>query len=154
MENDAIRNRRVSSFPHRTNSSARPRSSCPKHSAMNHDGACLLLLLLPACRVGSWKALLELWPERDVYGARNVPAVERIWVSRACRWGWMFWRWVSYSHSIAVSPYRTNSDVVCQPAPCRFGLRGSVPSGGTRIESNPGPSFKYRRTQTHSSKDT
>jgi len=27
-------------------------------------------------------------------------------------------------------------------------------SGGTRIESNPGPSFKYRRPQTHSSKDT
>ena len=100
MENDAVRNRRVSSFPHRTNSSARPRSSCPKHSAMNHDGACLLLLLLPACRVGSWKALLELWPERDVCGARNVPAVERIWVSRACRWGWMFWRWVSYSRCL------------------------------------------------------
>ena len=27
-------------------------------------------------------------------------------------------------------------------------------SGGTRFESNPGPSFKYRRPQTHSSKDT
>ena len=30
----------------------------------------------------------------------------------------------------------------------------SIGSGGTRIESNPGPSFKYRRPQTHSSKNT
>ena len=28
-----------------------------------------------------------------------------------------------------------------------------IGSGRTRIESNPGPSFKYRRPQTHSSKD-
>jgi hypothetical protein len=39
------------------------------------------------------------------------------------------------------------------PAPERINGRLAI-SGGIRIESNPGPSFKYRRPQTHSSKDT
>ena len=72
MENDAGRNRRGASFPHRTSSGARPR---PAQSTRG----------MPCWEL---EALFELWPgrpERDVCGARNVPAVERIWFSRACR---------------------------------------------------------------------
>ena len=151
MENDAIRNRRVSSFPHRINSSARPRSSCPKHSAMNHDGPAFSSSSFRHAVLGAGRPCSSCGPnvmcaELGTCLPLSGSGFPELADGDGCSGGG--------SRTLTVSPYRTNSDVVCQPAPCRFGLRGRVPSGGTRIESNPGPSFKYRCPQTHSSKDT
>ena len=117
MENDAVRNRRVSSFPHRINSSARPRSSCPKHSAMNHDGPAFSSSSFRHAVLGAGRPCSSCGPNVMCTELGTcLPLSGSGFPELADGDGCVLAVWSRCSHSIAVSLYRANSDVVCRLA--------------------------------------
>ena len=93
-----------------------------------HDGACLRAFFFRHA-VLELQALFELWPERDVCGARNVPARRRAdLVFQSLPMGMdVFWRFGLVA--LIVSPYRCIARTVMLFAdwpPCRFGLWSPV----------------------------
>ena len=100
--------------------------------ALSHESC----MMGPACLPSSsgmpcWElqALFELWPERDVCGARNVPARRRAdLVFQSLPMGMdVFWRFGLVA--LIVSPYRCIAQTVTLFAdwpPCRFGLWSPV----------------------------